>query len=99
MPLSLSVILGHRTTPRGATREEDAEYEQSLTGNAKILHEHDVVVRMLRDALADVCDHLAVDPALTDIRGDRPPAAGLKTPRVSAQSDRRLASADVPESG
>ncbi|MFJ9864324.1 isochorismate synthase MenF [Streptomyces sp. NPDC101165] len=43
------------TTPRGGTPEEDAARERELVGSAKIQHEHDVVVQMLRDALADGC--------------------------------------------
>ncbi|MEU6070700.1 isochorismate synthase [Streptomyces sp. NPDC047082] len=39
------------TAPRGSTPGLDAEVEEQLTGSAKIRHEHDVVVRMLVDAL------------------------------------------------
>lgn len=56
------------TTPRGATPEEEAAYEKDLTDSAKILHEHDVVVRMLRDALEDTCTDLAVDPFPTVLK-------------------------------
>lgn len=51
------------TTPRGATPEEDASYERGLTDDPKILHEHDVVVRMLRDALSNACTELSVAPS------------------------------------
>ncbi|MEV5942799.1 isochorismate synthase [Streptomyces sp. NPDC051994] len=56
------------TTPRGTTPEEDASYERDLTGSSKILHEHDVVVRMLREALNDACADLTVDPAPTVLK-------------------------------
>ncbi|MFE2307860.1 isochorismate synthase MenF [Streptomyces sp. NPDC059411] len=56
------------TTPRGATPEEDASYEKDLTGSAKILHEHDVVVRMLREALDGACADLTVDPTPTVLK-------------------------------
>lgn len=39
------------TIPRGSTPGLDAELEEQLTGSTKIRHEHDVVVRMLVDAL------------------------------------------------
>ncbi|MYY05513.1 MULTISPECIES: isochorismate synthase [unclassified Streptomyces] len=56
------------TTPRGATPEEDAAYERDLTGSAKILHEHDVVVRMLREALTTDCADLTVAPSPTVLK-------------------------------
>lgn len=56
------------TTPRGATPEQDTAYEKSLTDSAKIQHEHDVVVSMLRDALRDMCTDLAVDPFPTVLK-------------------------------
>jgi isochorismate synthase len=43
------------TTPRGATPAQDAAFESELVGSAKIQHEHDVVVRMLDDALRESC--------------------------------------------
>ncbi|MEU8772374.1 isochorismate synthase [Streptomyces sp. NPDC048606] len=43
------------TTPRGATPEQDEAHERELVDSAKIRHEHEVVVRMLRRALADSC--------------------------------------------
>ncbi|MER5776954.1 isochorismate synthase [Streptomyces sp. NPDC002039] len=43
------------TTPRGATPEQDEVHERELVDSAKIQHEHDVVVQMLRDALGDSC--------------------------------------------
>jgi isochorismate synthase len=46
------------TTPRGTTPEEDAALERELTDSAKVRHEHDVVVRALRDALRGTCTHL-----------------------------------------
>ncbi|MFG2463436.1 isochorismate synthase MenF [Streptomyces sp. NPDC048523] len=39
------------TAPRGSTPALDAELEQQLAGSTKIRHEHDIVVRMLVDAL------------------------------------------------
>ncbi|MFJ2870762.1 isochorismate synthase MenF [Streptomyces sp. NPDC087298] len=52
------------TTPRGATPEQDEACERELVGSAKIQHEHEVVVNMLRDALADSC---------TDVTAETPP--------------------------
>ncbi len=43
------------TTPRGATPAEDRELEAELSGSAKLRHEHDVVVRMLSEALTQSC--------------------------------------------
>ncbi|MGW1055221.1 isochorismate synthase [Streptomyces sp. NPDC001118] len=56
------------TTPRGATPEEDASYERDLTGSTKILHEHHVVVRMLREALDGACADLTVAPGPTVLK-------------------------------
>lgn len=49
------------TAPRGSTPEEDAKLERELAGSAKIQHEHDVVVRMLRDAFAATCAEVEVE--------------------------------------
>ncbi|WP_329529731.1 isochorismate synthase (plasmid) [Streptomyces sp. NBC_01450] len=46
------------TAPRGATPEQDAALARELTDSAKTRHEHDVVVRALRDALRATCTHL-----------------------------------------
>ncbi|MDT9683053.1 isochorismate synthase [Streptomyces sp. TRM76323] len=46
------------TAPRGATAGLDAELEKQLTDSAKIQHEHDVVVRVLVDALHPTCAHV-----------------------------------------
>ncbi|MFD7133638.1 isochorismate synthase MenF [Streptomyces sp. NPDC059894] len=46
------------TAPRGSTPRLDAELEKQLTESAKIRHEHDVVVRMLVDALRATCAHV-----------------------------------------
>ncbi|MEU7560301.1 isochorismate synthase [Streptomyces eurythermus] len=43
------------TAPRGSTASHDAVLEKQLTDSAKIRHEHDVVVRMLIDALRPTC--------------------------------------------
>ncbi|OEV09405.1 hypothetical protein AN219_30545 [Streptomyces nanshensis] len=49
------------TAPRGLTPEQDAALALELAGSAKIQHEHDVVVQMLRDALRDSCVDVASD--------------------------------------
>ncbi|MGW5637590.1 isochorismate synthase [Streptomyces sp. NPDC003832] len=49
------------TTPRGATPEEDRALEGELSGSAKLRHEHEVVVRMLSDALAESCVRVTAD--------------------------------------
>lgn len=46
------------TAPRGATPAQDAALARELAGSAKTRHEHDVVVRALRDALRPTCTHL-----------------------------------------
>ncbi|WP_228044558.1 chorismate-binding protein [Streptomyces ferrugineus] len=43
------------TAPRGSTARLDTELEKQLTDSAKIRHEHDVVVRMLVNALRPTC--------------------------------------------
>ncbi|MCG7526209.1 isochorismate synthase [Streptomyces sp. OfavH-34-F] len=43
------------TTPRGKTPAEDRALEAELSGSTKLLHEHEVVVRMLSGALAETC--------------------------------------------
>ncbi|WP_415947265.1 isochorismate synthase [Streptomyces sp. KLOTTS4A1] len=43
------------TTPRGAGPEEDLAFEAELSGSTKLRHEHEVVVRMLSDVLAESC--------------------------------------------
>ncbi|MEU9732247.1 isochorismate synthase [Streptomyces sp. NPDC048002] len=49
------------TTPRGATPEEDLTLEGELSGSAKLRHEHEVVVRMLSEALAESCVGVTAD--------------------------------------
>ncbi|MCM2426023.1 isochorismate synthase [Streptomyces sp. RKAG337] len=49
------------TAPRGLTPEQDAALALELAGSAKIQHEHDVVVQMLRDALRDSCVNVDSD--------------------------------------
>ncbi|MFF5518599.1 isochorismate synthase [Streptomyces coeruleorubidus] len=46
------------TAPRGSTARLDTELEKQLTDSAKIRHEHDVVVRMLVNALRPTCAHV-----------------------------------------
>ncbi|MFI8192197.1 isochorismate synthase MenF [Streptomyces sp. NPDC085946] len=46
------------TVPRGSTARLDTELEKRLTDSAKLRHEHDVVVRMLVDALRPTCAHV-----------------------------------------
>jgi isochorismate synthase len=50
---------------RGATLEEDTRLGQELLASTKDRHEHEVVVRGLRDALAPVCRELSVPAAPT----------------------------------
>ncbi|MER6961008.1 MULTISPECIES: isochorismate synthase [unclassified Streptomyces] len=52
------------TVPRGTTAEQDAALERELVDSAKIRHEHDVVVRMLRAALGASC---------ADVTAETPP--------------------------
>lgn len=49
------------TAPRGATPQEDLALEQDLVLSSKIQHEHDVVVRMLRDAVGRACAEVEVE--------------------------------------
>jgi isochorismate synthase len=49
------------TTPRGATPEQDEALARELVDSAKIQHEHDVVVTMLRDAVGDSCADVTVE--------------------------------------
>ncbi|MFI9771604.1 isochorismate synthase MenF [Streptomyces sp. NPDC052415] len=49
------------TTPRGITPEQDTALERELVDSSKIQHEHDVVVRMLRDALQDSCSDVTAE--------------------------------------
>ncbi|WP_058042239.1 isochorismate synthase [Streptomyces roseifaciens] len=56
------------TAPRGATAQVDAELEAQLRNSAKIRHEHDVVVRMLRDALHPTCAHVEASPEPTVLK-------------------------------
>ncbi|WP_069466241.1 isochorismate synthase, partial [Actinacidiphila rubida] len=51
------------TAPRGATPAQDAALARELAASAKIRHEHDVVVRALRDALRDACTAVTEAPA------------------------------------
>ncbi|RLU79325.1 isochorismate synthase [Streptomyces griseocarneus] len=50
------------TAPRGTTAQLDAELEGQLVASAKIRHEHDVVVRMLRDGLRPMCARVEASP-------------------------------------
>jgi menaquinone-specific isochorismate synthase len=61
--VQVSALAG--TAPRGATQEEDRRLGNELMRNAKDRAEHAVVVRMVREALADCCRDLAVPPAPT----------------------------------
>lgn len=49
------------TVPRGATPGRDDALERELVASPKIRHEHDVVVRMLADALRDSCATVIVE--------------------------------------
>ncbi|MFJ3231479.1 isochorismate synthase MenF [Streptomyces sp. NPDC086787] len=49
------------TAPRGATPDEDAKLERELADSPKIQHEHDVVVRMIRDAFTASCADVEVE--------------------------------------
>ncbi|WP_327351215.1 isochorismate synthase [Streptomyces sp. NBC_01304] len=51
------------TAPRGATPDQDSALERDLVASAKIRHEHDVVVRMLREALGVSCTEVTADTA------------------------------------
>jgi isochorismate synthase len=46
------------TARRGTTAAEDAQIGAALLQSGKERHEHDVVVRMLRDVLATACDNV-----------------------------------------
>lgn len=48
------------SAPRGASEEEDQALGEALLGSGKERHEHALVVDALRDALAPVCEELAV---------------------------------------
>lgn len=58
------------SAPRGATPEEDAAVGQALLDSAKDREEHAVVLRMLRDALAEVCERVECpdEPTLMRLR-------------------------------
>lgn len=58
------------SAPRGAAPEEDAALGQALLASAKDREEHAVVVRMLRAALAEVCERVEAPdaPALMRLR-------------------------------
>ncbi|WP_328536933.1 isochorismate synthase [Streptomyces sp. NBC_00344] len=49
------------TTPRGDTPAEDRALEAELSGSAKLRHEHEVVVRMLSEALAESCTQVTAE--------------------------------------
>jgi isochorismate synthase len=49
------------TMPRGVTPDQDDALERELVESAKIQHEHDVVVRMLADALRDSCAKVTIE--------------------------------------
>jgi isochorismate synthase len=56
------------SAPRGATPAEDEALGRSLLASAKDREEHAVVVRMLRAALADVCERVEAPEAPTLMR-------------------------------
>ncbi|MEU1214164.1 isochorismate synthase [Streptomyces sp. NPDC005790] len=76
------------TAPRGSTPEHDEELAQELVESAKIQHEHDVVVQMLRDALGTSCQDVSaespprvvklanVQHLSTNVRGRLPEGSG-----------------------
>jgi isochorismate synthase len=49
------------TVPRGATPERDDALARELAGSPKLRHEHEVVVRMLADALREACAEVSVE--------------------------------------
>ncbi|MDQ2742622.1 MAG: isochorismate synthase [Chloroflexota bacterium] len=61
--VQVSALAG--TAPRGVTIEEDRQFGAELLCNAKDREEHAVVVRMVREALANCCRDLAVPPTPT----------------------------------
>lgn len=88
--ISTAAIAG--SAPRGLSPESDRSLRTALLGNAKEAHEHEVVVRSIRSALAPLCVALEVAPApqvlelanvrhlATEIRGrlrDDPPLLEL----------------------
>jgi isochorismate synthase len=58
------------TTGRGATAQEDEALGQALLASAKDRHEHEVVVRRIRAALAEHCDDVVAPatPGLLKVR-------------------------------
>jgi isochorismate synthase len=66
--VQVSALAG--TAGRGATPEEDARLARDLLASAKDREEHAVVVRMIRDSLAPVCDHISApqEPGILRLR-------------------------------
>ncbi|MFJ8883318.1 isochorismate synthase MenF [Streptomyces sp. NPDC102402] len=77
------------TTPRGSTPAEDQAGADELSGSAKLRHEHEVVVRMLSEALAESCEQVtaAAEPEvlkLTHVQHLSTPVRG-RLPEGSAE--------------
>jgi menaquinone-specific isochorismate synthase len=51
------------TAPRGSTREQDEAIAAALLASEKDTAEHAYAVESVREVLAPLCDHLAIDPA------------------------------------
>jgi isochorismate synthase len=58
--VAVSALAG--TAGRGATPDEDARLAADLLASHKDQEEHAVVVRMIRESLAPVCDQISVPP-------------------------------------
>lgn len=73
------------STPRGATREEDAALGAGLLASAKDRLEHAIVVEALRDALDGLCDEFEMpdEPTLLSVRN----VHHLYTPIVARPRD------------
>jgi isochorismate synthase len=74
---------------RGATPEDDRRLGEALLASAKDRLEHAIVVRALRDALADSCEHLTVPeaPTLLKVRNVQhlfTPVVGTAAPGLTA---------------
>jgi menaquinone-specific isochorismate synthase len=50
------------TAPRGSTREQDEAIAAALLASEKDTAEHAYAVESVREVLAPLCDHLAIDP-------------------------------------
>jgi isochorismate synthase len=59
--VSTAAIAG--SAPRGRSPETDRSLRAALLGSAKEAHEHEVVVRWVRSALAPLCEELEIAPA------------------------------------